>query len=148
MTKEPTHEGRLDDIRGEIMMAIKKRFLQITGKDYYRPLCIDEPSVMDTAAGVSGTVNYLHLQNIYLDDSGKMCGDFVNMDHPDGNDFIFGKEIDGLFVEDLVRILNKMYEMEADEEEPECGMKSGNNDRFTFPILKSYVKSFLHSRNV
>ena len=103
----PTLE-KFDEIKTEIISSIKEKINEIIGDELYKPIVLKNLSVIDNTVKYAGPVNCLYLQNLYIDDNNKLCGDFLNRDNYFSNEFVFGRSIENLYTEDLIKILEKL----------------------------------------
>jgi len=99
------HRG-IDMLKRELVESIKERIDEIgngTGIQLY-PV-----SVTDASTHSRGLRNTLEIRTIYVNEADVLCGDFGCLN--DGNEcgVVFGKSMEGLFIEDLYRVLAGLY---------------------------------------
>ena len=139
-------DEKIDEIKAEVLNSIKEKFSDILGKDSFRPLVLDNVSIIDNSSGVFGSPSSLSIHNIFIDEKGRLCADFLNKDSGFNTDFIFGRCIEDIFLEDLVKILNKLNNYKSSGENKRF-LTGNENFNFELPIKKSFIKSLLNSKN-
>ncbi|MFC1670317.1 hypothetical protein ACFL20_07975 [Spirochaetota bacterium] len=98
----------LNGLRGEILLAIRGMMTEITGGDVNTPVNLEGVSLFYSFGHRDSFRDNLRLCNIFYDDDGKLCGDFIDKNNATGNDFLFGKCVEDLNIEDLMNILKSL----------------------------------------
>ncbi len=100
---------RVNDIREELLFAIKERIHAITTDDNRKVIEVRDMVIQENGCDSKKLRNAYVLHNIYLDDSDSLCGDLFSEKKNLDDGIIFGKNLDGLSAEDLQMILDRLY---------------------------------------
>ena len=139
--------GRVHTVKEEIVYAIKEKVAEINNGDAYTPVYLHNVSVAYTAGKYNGVVNTLQLYSIFFDEDDTLCGDFIGKNPEVRDGFIFGKCIEDLHTEDLLNILNNLYQNAG--EKAECVPGAGpavlrdNSDGFK-TVIDKYFKKYVN----
>lgn len=138
---------KIDELRSEILVAIKEMINKITNGDIYKPVYLNDLSIIDTAGSTYGMVSYLQMHNIFYDENDRLRGDFLGANNSLRNGFIPGKSIEILSIEDLMNILlnlqNQNYSLidSGDENNAQSG---DENNAQSSGDYKSLLKKYLN----
>ncbi|MCU0846667.1 MAG: hypothetical protein MUD12_02130 [Spirochaetes bacterium] len=115
--------------REELISYIRERVSHLTNNETFKTLDLGGLSVSDGSRGYMGGMNTFRIYNIFLDENGSLCSDLsMNGDE----DVFFGRNIEDIYLDDLEKILNKLYsgEWEFLENREDTGEKKGGDISF------------------
>lgn len=92
----------IDVAKGELLETIRER---ITEAGEGAVLQLYPLSVTEIPVHARGIRNTLELRNVYLNERHHICGDFCCAGDSGDCGVVFGKSLEGLFLEDLYRVL-------------------------------------------
>lgn len=91
----------------ETVMALRERVMMLSERMGGEPLIMERLTVKcRTEVGVR---DYFQIQNLFVDDMGGVCADWVAMNDKSGDGVMFGKSLEDLPLEDLQMILGSLY---------------------------------------
>jgi hypothetical protein len=99
--------------RSEIIYAIKERITALSrGND--APVQLNEVIICDTSNAHNEPGQFFEINNLFVDDSGCLCGDLVSRYGRRNGDVFFGKDIEDLDIGDLNTILDTLCRIARD----------------------------------
>lgn len=129
-----------EEVRSEILFAIKERINEITSGRIYMPVFFKKMIIKDPNYKGYGIVNYFLLHSIFYCINNRLCGDLLYMGNSQNiNEFMFGKIIDNLDTDELTNILNVLYTEKwsiMDSEDFELTIKNSKESIFSRKFRK------------
>ncbi|MBN2077672.1 MAG: hypothetical protein JW838_01820 [Spirochaetes bacterium] len=98
----------VEEARREILFAIKERIRHVT-EGSGAPVRLKRVVVKERREGELESLRYYEINNIYLDDDGRLCGDMAGRDDRFNDGILFGREIEDLDAGDLKSVLDALY---------------------------------------
>ena len=94
--------------RQEILYAIKMRITEVTnnGSDLVQ---LRGVVMRDSANRYNESMKYFEIKNVFIDESGCLCGDLAGKEDRTNIGILFGKSIENLAVDDLKLVLDALY---------------------------------------
>ncbi|TFH37770.1 MAG: hypothetical protein E4G96_11125 [Chrysiogenales bacterium] len=111
MTREPEAINIVERARMEILFAIKERLRFVT-EGTGAPVRLKRVVINDRPAAGHEALRYFEINNVYLDDGDRLCGDMTGRDDRSNDGIIFGRELEGMAADDLKSVLDALYGME------------------------------------
>ena len=98
----------VEKTRQEIIYAIKMRITEVTnnGSDLVQ---LQGVVMRDSANRYSESMKYFEIKNVFIDESGCLCGDLAGKEDRTNIGILFGKSIENLAVDDLKLVLDSLY---------------------------------------
>jgi hypothetical protein len=127
--------GRGETSRSELLNAIRKRIKDITNGEFNRPVFLKDVSVFDPERNPSENRVIFSLNNLFYSSDGKLCGDLIPLLRTNRGNFLFGKMIENLRIDDLNNILKNLNRdnwFVMDFEDDFSDKKSGSGIRDLF----------------
>jgi hypothetical protein len=113
MAEESCIADIIRNTRQEILFAIKERILEMA-KINDDPFPLKGITIGDERYNRRVSLDYYEINNVYVDDSGTLCGDLVCRHGALAGDVFFGKSVEYLGIEDLKTILDALYKHTID----------------------------------
>jgi len=98
----------VEDTRQEMIFAIKERINEVT-RGTSAPVQLKRVVVRDMATRSGNSLRYYEIKNVFLDESGGLCGDLAGKDDRYDGEVLFGKSIESLAADDLKLLLDSLY---------------------------------------
>ncbi|MBN1495295.1 MAG: hypothetical protein JXA07_00910 [Spirochaetes bacterium] len=127
----------VEDTRQEMIFAIKERINEVT-RGTSAPVQLKRVVVRDMATRSGDSLRYYEIKNVFLDESGGLCGDLAGKDDRYDGEVLFGKSIESLAADDLKLLLDSLYgagwSVNCDDYEP---VEHGRQERaYSFLMAK------------
>ena len=98
----------VDSARQEMLFAIKERITELT-RGTTAPVQLRKVVVRDATRSYRDSMRYFEVQNVFIDERGRLCGDLVGRDDRISDGVLFGKEIEDLLIDDFKLVLDSLY---------------------------------------
>ena len=98
----------VESARLEVLFAVKERITGLT-QGTTAPVQLKKVVIRDTTGPYRNSPRYYEVQNVYIDERERLCGDLVGKDDRISDCVLFGKEIEDLEIDDLKQVLDCLY---------------------------------------
>jgi len=98
----------VESARQEILFAIKERITELT-RGTTAPVQLRRVVVRDATRSYRDSMRYFEVQNVFIDERGRLCGDLVGKDDRISDGVLFGKEMEDLSIDDFKLVLDSLY---------------------------------------
>ena len=98
----------IESARLEILFAVKERITELT-QGTTAPVQLKKVVIRDATRSYHDSLRYFDVQNVYIDERERLCGDLVGKDDRINDCVLFGKEIEDLTIDDLKQVLDSLY---------------------------------------
>jgi hypothetical protein len=101
-------ENIIENTKQEMLFAIKERIDELT-RENGAPVRLNKVIIRDKIYSCGNSLRFFEVKNVYVDDADKLCGDLVGRDDRYDDGVLFGKNIEGLNIDDLKLLLDALY---------------------------------------
>jgi hypothetical protein len=98
----------VESARLEVLFAIKVRITELT-QGTTAPVQLRRVVIRDSTRSYHDSLRYFEVQNVYIDERERLCGDLAGKDDRISDCVLFGKEIEDLMIDDLKMVLDSLY---------------------------------------
>ncbi len=98
----------IESARLEILFAVKERITELT-QGTTAPVQLKKVVIRDATRSYHDSLRYFDVQNVYIDERERLCGDLAGRDDRISDCILFGKEIEDLTIDDLKQIMDSLY---------------------------------------
>lgn len=98
----------IESARLEILFAVKERITELT-HGTTAPVQLKKVVIRDSTRSYHDSLRYFEVQNVYIDERERLCGDLAGKDDRISDCVLFGKEIEDLAIDDLKQVLDSLY---------------------------------------
>ena len=137
------------ELKDKILSEIKIKVIEILDGEIYQPIRFENLPVFDNSFSSIGAAKYIYIQNLCLDENHEITVDCLNRDASFSNEFIFGRKIESLFFEDLLKIFDKLNKISNKNEiirDETIDVKVKNQERNQFVKTLINFKNFVNTQ--
>jgi len=98
----------IENTRQEMLFAIKERIDELTHESG-APVRLNKVVIKDKIYSYGDSLRFFEVKNVYIDEADNLCGDLVGRDDRHDDGVLFGRNIEGLAVDDLKLLLDALY---------------------------------------